>query len=756
MGDTPVSASRGMSKASRLRRLEELLLSRTEGFTTQELAERLHVHRTTVWRDLNDLSRNAPVQQEGNRYSIDRLHYLSSIKLNNAESLMLYLALRRLLRSPSHCPPVMLLALEKLSLALRDPTSGRFASLLEGLRKQQGVHPEQAKVWETLVQGWMDQITVRIRYQGYERSVVEVLEVQPYLFEPALLSDGVYMVGWAASEGGLRTYSVERILSATLTTERFERSQEPLMDSILRDLWRESGDISLTEVKLRFYDPAAIQRVRRTVWIPGQVVTDLPGGGIEWSARVPDVFELVPWIRGWGSSCEIIAPEELQERIAEVERYLGGVTMTTASVPRTASFSEAFYDSLLEILDGERLRTCLQCSSCSGICPFGFLMEYHPRKMIAALRAKTFDAVLTTDSAWMCVSCYACTEVCPEKIPLTAGLMTRVKEEMILAGEVPSELQDAMESSQRYGNPLGESPRKRADWTNGLKPEVTIMAKAQRPVDVLWFVGDYASYHPRVQVATRALAKVLQALGVDFGILGPEESSDGDSQRMAGERGLFELLAEKNGKAFAKYEFGEIMTSDPHAYNALKNEYPALGIKYPVRHYTEFLADHLEDLKPHLKHEISAAVAYHDPCYLGRVNKIFDAPRELLKAIPGVELVEMAHNREASLCCGGGGGGMWLDGFQWEKANVRLSEWRVREAVVASGADRKALQPPIPEKKKKARAEEKPAANGVDRILAIACPYEAPRFEDAAKMVDGAARLLVKDIAELLAEAMGD
>ena len=249
---------------------------------------------------------------------------------------------------------------------------------------------------------------------------------------------------------------------------------------------------------------------------------------------------------------------------------------------------------------------------------------------------------------------------------------------------------------------------------------------------------------------------MLQALEVDFGILGPEESSDGDSQRMAGERGLFELLAEKNAKALAKYEFNEIITTDPHAYNALKNEYPALGIEYPVRHYTEFLADRLEDLKPHLKHEVPSAVAYHDPCYLGRVNEIFDEPRELLKAIPGIELVEMAHSREASLCCGGGGGGMWLDGFQWEKANVRLSEWRVREAVAASGADRIALRPPIPEKKKKARAEEKPSANGTERILAIACPYEAPRFEDAAKMVEGASRLLVKDLAELLAEAMGE
>jgi Fe-S oxidoreductase len=303
--------------------------------------------------------------------------------------------------------------------------------------------------------------------------------------------------------------------------------------------------------------------------------------------------------------------------------------------------------------------------------------------------------------------------------------MTRAKEELLLAGNIPNELQDALTNSQRYGNPLGESPRKRADWAKGLDPEIPILRKAKRPVDILWFVGDYPSYHPRVQLATKALARILNALGVDFAILGPEENSDGDSQRLAGERGLFEVLAEKNGRVFSQYQFNQIITTDPHAYNALKNEYPALGISYPVQHYTEFLVERLEDIKPLLRSENEVRITYHDPCYLGRANKLYDQPRELIEAIPGVELVEMAHNRTNSLCCGGGGGGMWLDGFQWEKGHVRLSEWRVREAVTA-GAD----------------------------VLAVACPYEQPRFEDAIKMVQGASGLIVKDITELLVEAM--
>ncbi len=393
--------------------------------------------------------------------------------------------------------------------------------------------------------------------------------------------------------------------------------------------------------------------------------------------------------------------------------------------PLSPSFSKTFFTSLYELKDGERIRTCLQCGTCSGVCPFGYIMKFPPGKMIGALRAEIFDQVIKADSVWMCISCNACAAFCPSNIPITAALMTRAKEEMLLAGNIPTELQAAMENTQRYGNPLGESPRKRADWTAGIQPEVNILSKSRQPVDVLWFVGDYASYHSRMQPVTKAFAKILNALGVKFGILGTEEFSDGDSQRLAGERGLFEMVAQKNGQLFKKYKFNEIITTDPHAFNAIKNEYPSLGIKYPVRHYTQFLFERLEQLKPLMKKEVKARVAFHDPCYLGRVNGVFDEPRALLAAIPGIELVELSHQRMNSLCCGGGGGGMWLDGFQWEKAHTRLSEWRVREAM-AVNAD----------------------------ILAVACPYEPPRFEDAVKTIENAGQLKVREIAELIAESM--
>jgi Fe-S oxidoreductase len=254
------------------------------------------------------------------------------------------------------------------------------------------------------------------------------------------------------------------------------------------------------------------------------------------------------------------------------------------------------------------------------------------------------------------------------------------------------------------------------------------MAKLREPVDVLWFVGDYASYHPRVQAVARAMAKIFDTLGVKFGILGPEEQSSGDVQLLAGERGLFELLATKNAKALSKYEFGEIVTTDPHAFNVIKHEYPTLGFELPIKHYTQFLCERLNQLSPLLKHELPKKVTYHDPCALGRANDnfVFEEPRRLIEAVPGVTLVEMLHNHMTSICCGGGGGGMWLDGFSWERTQTRSSEERIAEARNA-GAE----------------------------ILAVACPFEPPRFEDAAKNVgNGGAPLVVKDIAELLADAV--
>ena len=390
--------------------------------------------------------------------------------------------------------------------------------------------------------------------------------------------------------------------------------------------------------------------------------------------------------------------------------------------------SHEFLDKVIKATtDGAEIRKCLQCGTCSGVCPYGFAMEYPPRSLIAALRADDFHGVLDSDTIWLCVSCFACASVCPVKIPLTRGLLATLKTEMLIGGSIPQELQTALSNSRRYGNALGESQRKRADWTKDFTVPVPVLMTHKAPVDVLWFVGDYGSYHPRVQLVTKALAKVLNALGVSFGILGPEENSDGDTQAFTGEWGLFELLATKNVKAMTKYKFKEVITTDPHAFNAIKHEYPRLGFDKPIKHHTQFLMERADQLNKLIKKPLEARVTYHDPCYLGRANdnNIYEEPRQLLQLIPGVELAEMSHNRALSLCCGGGGGGMWLDGFSWEKAHARTTEWRIREAL-AVGAE----------------------------VLAVACPYETPRFEDAVKSTGHEGELAVKDVVELLADAI--
>ncbi len=304
--------------------------------------------------------------------------------------------------------------------------------------------------------------------------------------------------------------------------------------------------------------------------------------------------------------------------------------------------------------------------------------------------------------------------------------MPAIREAVVMRGtDVPEELQDVFESAARYGNPLGQSPRRRAAWTRRTTSPVNLLPKTQEPVDVLWFVGCYPSYHTRAQGVTRAMAGVFNALGVSFGVLGDEEVCSGDSFRLAGEEGLFESLAERNMRALGKYQFREVVVTDPHAYNALKNEYPRFGFRHPVRHYTQFLAERLAALKPLLSRPLDRTVTFHDPCYLGRKNGVYDEPRQLLEAVPGLKLVEMPRNRENSLCCGGGAGGMWLDTFASQYLPSRLSEKRVLEA-----------------------------SNAGAEILAVACPLDLLRFEDAVKVEGLENRLVVKDILELVAEAM--
>lgn len=377
-------------------------------------------------------------------------------------------------------------------------------------------------------------------------------------------------------------------------------------------------------------------------------------------------------------------------------------------------------DRIRDLPGAETFARCYQCGKCTSVCPVGQVADFSPRKL--SKRVQTGLNLFEDDMLWLCTTCANCLRVCPKGMNMIE-VMPAMREQAILDGNAPSELQKALENTFRYGNPLGEAPRKRADWTKDAGVPVRVMKDHNQPVDVLWFVECYPSYHPRGKDASRALARILTALGVDFAILGHEEKCAGDSQRLAGEKGLFETLMEQNITTLGKYEFNTLLVTDPHALNAFRKEYPKYGGTYDVIHYSQFLAPRMGEWKFNKK--LDYLVTFHDPCYLGRHNGEYEAPRKVLEAIPGLRLTEMAHCKANSLCCGGGGGGMWMDGFVAEHTEERLSERRVREAVEV-GAD----------------------------VLAVACPYEASRFEDAIKSTGNDGRLVVRDIAELIDEAM--
>lgn len=385
-------------------------------------------------------------------------------------------------------------------------------------------------------------------------------------------------------------------------------------------------------------------------------------------------------------------------------------------------------DTLLSTPEGRRILTCIQCGMCAGTCPYGDHMDFPPRRIINMLRRGFIDEVFQSDSMLKCVACYACMAKCPRGIRLSDVLLPLVKEQTLMnLQEMPAELQKSLQNTLRYGNPMGESSRKRAQWTATAPHKVPIMAEIKRPVDVLWFVECYTSYYARGQDNSRAMVRLLHALGADYAILGNEEKCAGDCGQLTWESGLFETLTDYNMEIFKKYQFNRIITGDAHAFNAFRIRYPMYGFNWPVEHTTAFLARHLEQLKPKLKKPLNVTVAYHDACCLGRRAGLYDEARVLLKAIPGVKLVEMVHNRINAICCGGGGGGMWLDTYFKQKGMERLSERRIKEAI-ATGAD----------------------------VLAVSCPYEIYRFEDALKVVPHDKPMVVRDVVELLAESLED
>jgi Fe-S oxidoreductase len=386
------------------------------------------------------------------------------------------------------------------------------------------------------------------------------------------------------------------------------------------------------------------------------------------------------------------------------------------------------------------LDACTKCGRCHEACPARAVgAPLSPRDVILSLRefanatleAATLPAAAELDvhgkspgqiaqeTLWSCRTCMACVEICPvavEHVPIIVQMRRKLVED----GAMDPLLTKTLQTIHKTGNSFGESKRKRGAWSKPLPFKIKDARK--EPVEVLWFVGDYASFDPRNQKVTQTFASLLNEAGVDFGILYDGESNAGNDVRRVGEEGLYEVLAGANIAALDGATFKTIVTTDPHSYNTIRNEYPDFGGKYQIQHYTSLLKQLFADGRLKVERPLKRRTTFHDPCHLGRFNKGYEAPRELLKLL-GCELVEMGRCRDNSFCCGAGGGRIWIpDPVGAEKP----AQNRIREAAAIPGLE----------------------------IYVVSCPKDLTMFEDALKTTGNEGKFVVRELIELIREAV--
>jgi Fe-S oxidoreductase len=386
------------------------------------------------------------------------------------------------------------------------------------------------------------------------------------------------------------------------------------------------------------------------------------------------------------------------------------------------------------------LDACTKCGRCDEACPARAVgAPLSPRDVILSLREFANEALeagevpavadlgvhgkgpgqVAMETLWSCRTCMACVEICPvaiEHIPIIVQMRRKLVED----GAMHPALSKTLQTIHSTGNSFGESRHKRATWASSLP--FTIKDARKEPVDVLWFVGDYASFDPRNQTVTQGFASLLHEAGVDYGILYDGESNAGNDVRRVGEEGLYEVLADANIKALSAASFKTIVTTDPHSFNTIRNEYPDFGGRFDIQHYTTLLQKLLMEGRLKVTRPLGLRVTFHDPCHLGRFNKGYEAPRELLRLL-GCEVVEMGRCRANSFCCGAGGGRIWIpDPVGLDKP----AHNRMREAAAIPGL----------------------------QVFVVSCPKDLTMFEDALRETGQEGTFAVKELIELFREAL--
>ena len=361
------------------------------------------------------------------------------------------------------------------------------------------------------------------------------------------------------------------------------------------------------------------------------------------------------------------------------------------------------------------LFACIQCGKCTGGCPMAMKTRLNPRSLIYRLlvAGNGFD-LEGREELWDCTTCGTCYSRCPKQVnPMETVIALRGA--FVEKGRVHPNVKTALESTFRHGNPLTFPREERGAWARDLG-----IKHAGEGVEYLYYVGCTPSYDPRIQKVAHSIVRLLKGAEVDFGILGNDESCCGSEVRRLGELGLFEMIVEEGTELYKELGTEHMFTTSPHCFNAFKNDYPKNGLQ--VQHYTQLLAGLQDAGRLPFSGAFEKTVTYHDPCYLGKHNGVFDEPRAVLQGIPGVTLVEMDRSREKSLCCEGGGGRMWLEGTN---PGTRLAQMRIQEAL-DTGAE----------------------------VLATACPFCLLTLEEAVKHLNAEDRLKVMDIAEIAIQAL--
>ncbi len=365
---------------------------------------------------------------------------------------------------------------------------------------------------------------------------------------------------------------------------------------------------------------------------------------------------------------------------------------------------------------GDAAKLCFQCGKCDTVCPWNRVRSFFLRRLVNQARygLVPFEA----EDLWLCASCGQCVERCPRGVEII-DVMRAMRRLLVPDGVVPASipnLRSVMTSIASVGNPWGQDPLDRANWAKELE-----VKEFSEETEFLYFPCCYPSYEPRLKKVSAATASIFKRAEVDFGILGPKENCCGESVRKAGNETLFKHLAKENIKTYIEQGVKKILASSPHCFHTFKNEYLEFKVNFEVFHVTQYLLELLRRGKLAFKKGYPRKVTYHDPCFLGRHNGIYEEPREILKRIPNLTLVEMPEARDKSLCCGMGGGRIWMETAKGE----RFSDIRLEQAI-GVGAE----------------------------VLVTACPYCITQFEDSRLTLKNGKTIEILDITEVVREVI--